>query len=214
MPGSKSSGMKRTRCSTKLLVFIRVRFVEGFQIGDVQDQMIIRNMFEIEAPHLFVSNNHKRCIQRIQFRDLDADPIHVIRRVFKLSYSLVTDSRAILRRKISCPHHTSEAIIPPVQAHAGIDEGYALRQEQFENLGARASTRRPRLARSKMMEEIMRVLPLRELMRLTRNELCGLKSEITTALPDYPEGSHEQADAERGLHNIHRVLAWYDLAPE
>ena len=60
----------------------------------------------------------------------------------------------------------------------------------------------------------MRVLTISELMRLTRIELCGLKSEITTALPDYPEESHERADAERSLHNIHRVLAWYDLAPE
>jgi hypothetical protein len=60
----------------------------------------------------------------------------------------------------------------------------------------------------------MRVLPLSELMRLARTELCGLKSRITTILPNYPEGSLERANGERSLHNIHRVLAWYDLAPE
>ena len=60
----------------------------------------------------------------------------------------------------------------------------------------------------------MRVLTLSELMRLTRIELCGLGIRITTALPNYPEGSPELTNAERSLHNVRRVLAWYDLAPE
>ena len=55
--------------------------------------------------------------------------------------------------------------------------------------GAGASARRPRLARPKMMEETMRVLTLNELMRLTRIELCGLATQITTALPTFREGS-------------------------
>jgi hypothetical protein len=53
-----------------------------------------------------------------------------------------------------------------------------------------------------------------ELMRLTRTELCGLASQVTMALPDQPEGSPDRNNAERSLHNIRRVLAWYDLAPE
>jgi hypothetical protein len=40
-----------------------------------------------------------------------------------------------------------------------------------------------------MMEETMRVLTLSELMRQTWTELCGLGSQITTALPNYPEDS-------------------------
>jgi hypothetical protein len=65
-----------------------------------------------------------------------------------------------------------------------------------------------------MMEETMRALTLSELMRMTRNEICGLGSQITTALPSYSEGSPERSNAERSLHNIRRVLAWYDLSPE
>lgn len=53
-----------------------------------------------------------------------------------------------------------------------------------------------------------------ELMRLTRTELCGSESQITMALPDQLEGSPERNNAERSLHKIRRVLAWYDLAPE
>lgn len=60
----------------------------------------------------------------------------------------------------------------------------------------------------------MRVLSLSELMRLTRTELCGLESQVTIELSDYPEGSPERSNADRNLHNIRRVLRWYDLAPE
>jgi hypothetical protein len=60
----------------------------------------------------------------------------------------------------------------------------------------------------------MEVLILRELMGLTRNELCGLESRITAALPDLPEGSPDRDVAIRNLHKIRRVFAWYDLAPE
>ena len=41
----------------------------------------------------------------------------------------------------------------------------------------------------------MRVLTLTELMRMTRIELCDLVSRITAALPDFPEGSAERANA-------------------
>lgn len=60
----------------------------------------------------------------------------------------------------------------------------------------------------------MKVLTLAELMKLTRTELCGLEGQITAALPDQPEGSPDRNIAVRNLHNIRRVLAWYDLAPE
>lgn len=60
----------------------------------------------------------------------------------------------------------------------------------------------------------MEVLTMTELMRLTRGELCGLESRITMALPAHPEGSPERNNAVRNLHNIRRVIAWYDLAPE
>ena len=60
----------------------------------------------------------------------------------------------------------------------------------------------------------MQILAIRELMRLTQAELCGLESRITMALPDHPEGSPERNNAERSLHNIRRVLRWHELAPE
>jgi len=60
----------------------------------------------------------------------------------------------------------------------------------------------------------MEVLTLKELMRLTRTELCGLETRIATGLPDYPEDSPDRTTAERNLRNIRRVIAWYDLAPE
>ena len=59
----------------------------------------------------------------------------------------------------------------------------------------------------------MRVLSILELMRLTRAELCGLETEVRTALPEHPEASPERYVAERNLRSIRRVLAWYDVAP-
>jgi hypothetical protein len=38
----------------------------------------------------------------------------------------------------------------------------------------------------------MEVPTMTELMRLTRAELCGLETRVTTALPKYPEGSPER----------------------
>ena len=63
------------------------------------------------------------------------------------------------------------------------------------------------------MEETMRVLTLTELMRLTRIELCDLFTRITAALPDFPEGSAERANALLNLGNIRRILARRDLSP-
>jgi hypothetical protein len=44
-----------------------------------------------------------------------------------------------------------------------------------------------------------------ELMRLTRIELYGLLTRITTALADFPEGSAERVNALLNLGNIRRV---------
>lgn len=46
-----------------------------------------------------------------------------------------------------------------------------------------------------------------ELMRLTRIELCDLATNITKALPDYPETSEGYVNAHLTLRNIRRVLA-------
>jgi hypothetical protein len=63
------------------------------------------------------------------------------------------------------------------------------------------------------MEETMRLLTLTELMRLTRIELCDLLNRITIALPQFPEGSVERANADLNLGNIRRVLARRDFSP-
>jgi hypothetical protein len=60
----------------------------------------------------------------------------------------------------------------------------------------------------------METLTITELMKRTRNELCGLANRITSALPKHLEGSPERTSALRNLRNIRRVIAWYDLAPE
>ena len=65
----------------------------------------------------------------------------------------------------------------------------------------------------KLMEETMRVLTLTELMRLSKIELCDLLARITNALPDFPEGSAERANAVLNLGNIRRVLARRDFSP-
>src|SRR5215467_2610337 len=77
----------------------------------------------------------------------------------------------------------------------------------------RASARRPRLARSKTMEATMRVLSIKELMRLTRIELTDLYVRISNALPDMPEGSQNRQIALINLRNIRWVLARHDLTP-
>jgi hypothetical protein len=56
------------------------------------------------------------------------------------------------------------------------------------------------------MEEIMRVLTLNELMRLTRMELYDLLVQMTNVLRIYPEGSLEHQAAITNLRNIARVL--------
>jgi hypothetical protein len=60
----------------------------------------------------------------------------------------------------------------------------------------------------------MQVLTIKELMRLTRTELCGLVSQITARLTRYPEGSPERLIAIRNLGKIRRILRWLDLAPD
>src|SRR5260370_7397707 len=77
----------------------------------------------------------------------------------------------------------------------------------------RASARRPRLARSKTMEATMRVLTIRELMRLSRVELTDLLIRITNALPDMPEGSENRQIPHINLRNIRTALPRHDLTP-
>jgi hypothetical protein len=59
----------------------------------------------------------------------------------------------------------------------------------------------------------MRVLSIKELMRLTRVELIDLYVRITNALPDMPEGSEKRHIALMNLRNIRIVLARHDLTP-
>ena len=59
----------------------------------------------------------------------------------------------------------------------------------------------------------MRVLSIKELMRLTRIELIDLLVRITHALPDMPEGSANRQIALINLRNIRTMLARHDLTP-
>ena len=59
----------------------------------------------------------------------------------------------------------------------------------------------------------MRVLSIRELMRLTRIELLDLYVRISNALPDMPEGSENRQIALMNLRNVRIVLARHDLTP-
>jgi hypothetical protein len=79
--------------------------------------------------------------------------------------------------------------------------------------GARASARRPRLARSKDDGGNMRVLTIEELMRLTRIELIGVLVGIKAALPDYAEGTTERENALTSLRNIRAEQLRRDLSP-
>lgn len=59
----------------------------------------------------------------------------------------------------------------------------------------------------------MRVLSIKELMRLTRIELIDLLVPITQTLPDMPEGWANRQIALINLRNIRSVLARHDLPP-
>ena len=59
----------------------------------------------------------------------------------------------------------------------------------------------------------MRVLSIKELVRLTRVQLIDLYVRITNALPDLPEGSENRQIALINLRNIRIVLARHDLTP-
>jgi hypothetical protein len=61
------------------------------------------------------------------------------------------------------------------------------------------------------MEEIMRVLTITELMRLSRIELCDLLTRIAAILRNFPVGSVEQNNAITNLRNITRILIQRDL---
>jgi hypothetical protein len=80
--------------------------------------------------------------------------------------------------------------------------------------GARASTRRPRLARPQALEEAMRILTIGELMRLSRIELCHLARRMTKKLATCPTGSPQHAIALNNLRRIRYVLARRTLAPQ
>ena len=60
----------------------------------------------------------------------------------------------------------------------------------------------------------MRVLTINELLRMTRTELCALAARISAALPHYPEGSPELANALMNLRNIRWALARHGPAPD
>jgi hypothetical protein len=62
------------------------------------------------------------------------------------------------------------------------------------------------------MEEIMRVLTLNELMRLTRMELCDLMVQMANVVRIYPEGSVEHEAAITNMRNIARVLAGREMS--
>jgi hypothetical protein len=64
-----------------------------------------------------------------------------------------------------------------------------------------------------MMEETMRVMTITELMRMAKIELCDLAARITNILPEFPEGSHENAAARINLRRIRRILARRDFSP-
>ena len=59
----------------------------------------------------------------------------------------------------------------------------------------------------------MRVLSIKELVRLTRVQLIDLYVRITNALPDLPEGSENRQIALMNLRIIRMVLARHDLTP-
>jgi hypothetical protein len=56
------------------------------------------------------------------------------------------------------------------------------------------------------MEETMRVLPLTELVRMSRIELCDLAARITNALAEFPPESGAYANARINLRNIRCTL--------
>ncbi|MCP3463100.1 hypothetical protein [Bradyrhizobium sp. CCGUVB23] len=60
----------------------------------------------------------------------------------------------------------------------------------------------------------MNELSVRELMKLARAELCGLANRLTLSLPARPEQSAERTRTLRYMHDIRRVLDWYDQAPK
>lgn len=53
----------------------------------------------------------------------------------------------------------------------------------------------------------MRILPITELMRLARAELCGLLARIAIELPNFPINSPESAIAHTNLRSIRAALA-------
>ena len=59
----------------------------------------------------------------------------------------------------------------------------------------------------------MRTLTIAELMRMTRNELCGLAAQIAARLPTFREGSAARTAALINLRNIRWALARRDPSP-
>lgn len=53
----------------------------------------------------------------------------------------------------------------------------------------------------------MRILPMAELLRLTRNELLNLQARITGALATIPNNSPDYAVAMINLRNVRDILA-------
>jgi hypothetical protein len=74
------------------------------------------------------------------------------------------------------------------------------------SFGVCASASRPRLARSRKTEEIMRIWTLNELDRLTLSELFELQDELVAALACEPDDSPERAVMLGNLDLVRRAL--------
>ena len=61
-----------TRCS---LIFTQLRVPYNLEIAQFQQEMVIGNLFEVEAAQLLEPDNSQACVERVEFTDLDVRPV-------------------------------------------------------------------------------------------------------------------------------------------
>ena len=132
--------MYSTRQSFIVLSFIEARIADYFAVGNLEEKIVGRRLFEIETHDLFEFDDRKRGVEGVQLADLNVRPVQVIRVIRQFGQAPVPHLLPVFNRIVGGPNHAVQwAALLARKAHADIDERYPLRNQQVEDAHPRRS---------------------------------------------------------------------------
>ena len=63
------------------LIFIKLRESYNPKVAHFQEEMVVGNLLEVEAPYQFEPDNCQACVERVEFADLDVRPVFIVRAI-------------------------------------------------------------------------------------------------------------------------------------